>query len=183
MHFVSIKKKLLNNTLLLLVGAFCLILALVIGLNLYQSQQNLHHSQQTLQKHLNDKGIMLLHSTKFALTGMIEDNAISQISEFISTTVNQDSEIVYGYFMDTRKKIWTSSGPEELLSAIPEIHQERLLQSTSTLTIPKEMSLWYFIAFSFIGCVKLGQPLLELNLMDESNNGVLQQTQLYLPSS
>jgi len=39
------------------------------------------------------------------------------------------------------------------------------------------------MAFSLIGCVKLGQPELESNFIVESNKGVLQQTQLYCPSS
>ena len=37
----------------------------------------------------------------------------------------------------------------------------------------------YLIAFFLIGCEKLGQPVPELNLIVESNNGVLQHTQLY----
>src|SRR3569833_1137394 len=39
------------------------------------------------------------------------------------------------------------------------------------------------MAFSLIGCVKLGQPVRESNLIDESNRGVSQQIQLYLPGS
>ncbi len=42
----------------------------------------------------------------------------------------------------------------------------------------------YLMAFSFIGCVKLGHPVPELNLIVESNKGVSQQTQqLYFPAS
>jgi hypothetical protein len=39
------------------------------------------------------------------------------------------------------------------------------------------------MAFSVIGCVKLGQPELESNLMVESKSGELQQIQWYFPAS
>ena len=58
-----------------------------------------------------------------------------------------------------------------------------VLHITSTLTVPKEVSFSYLMAFSFIGCVKLGHPVPELNLIVESNKGVSQQTQLYFPAS
>ena len=39
------------------------------------------------------------------------------------------------------------------------------------------------MAFSLIGCVKLGHPVPDSNFIEESKSGVLQQTQLYKPAS
>jgi hypothetical protein len=51
------------------------------------------------------------------------------------------------------------------------------LHITSTRTMPKAVSFSYFIAFVAIGSVKLGQPDLLSNLIEESKRGVLQQMQ------
>lgn len=126
MHFISIKKKLLNNTLLLLVGAFCLILALVIGLNLYQSQQNLEQSQSKLYQHLEDKAEMLILSNQFALKGMVEDNSITNISDFIELTVSKDSAIMYGYFLDENGEFWVKSDDEKILVTLPKQHFKKI---------------------------------------------------------
>lgn len=122
----SIKIKLLHNTLLLLVGAFCLILALVIGLNLYQSQQNLKQSQAKLYQHLSEKAEMLILSNQFALKGMVEDNAIGNVKDFVQQTVAKDSAIAYGYFLDENQEFWVKSDPKGLSKLIPTAHAEKI---------------------------------------------------------
>lgn len=57
------------------------------------------------------------------------------------------------------------------------------LHCTSTRTIPHEPSLMYLMALSFTGCVKLGQPVPELNFSVLSKRRILQHTQKYLPGS
>src|ERR1700744_2496384 len=61
--------------------------------------------------------------------------------------------------------------------------ESHTLHSTSTLVIPNEVSLIYLITFSLMGCVKLGHPVCESNLMPESKSSVSQQTHLYFPGS
>lgn len=59
----------------------------------------------------------------------------------------------------------------------------QVLHITSTRSIPNIVSFSYFIAFSFMGCVKLGHPVPDSNFIVESNKGVSQHIQLYLPAS
>lgn len=122
----SIKIKLLHNTLLLLVGAFCLILALVIGLNLYQSQQNLKQSQAKLYLHLSEKAEMLILSNQFALKGMVEDNAIGNVKDFVQQTVAKDSAIAYGYFVDENQEFWVKSDQKGLSQLVPKNHLQKI---------------------------------------------------------
>lgn len=119
---MSIKKKLLNNNLLLLVGAFCLVLALVIGLNLYQSQQNLKQSQAKLYQHLEEKAEMLILANQYALKAMLNDNPSINIKEFIEKTLSRDSTIQYGYFLDSNSNFLVKIDPQEVLVTLPQSH-------------------------------------------------------------
>ena len=160
MYFVSIKKKLLNNTLLLLVGAFCLILALVIGLNLYQSQQNLVFSQNKLQKHLEDKGKLLIIANRYALHPMIQDNEIMNVREFIDSTVLLDDEIVYGAFMNTRGKMWAISDKDSIYRQLTPKHKSshEFISSDkiTELTVNNDHEILEFATVLYDGNEKLG---------------------------
>ena len=72
----------------------------------------------------------------------------------------------------TQKRSPLGSGPSG--NTCPK-WASQVLHKTSTRIMPSVLSFEYLIAFSLMGAVKLGQPLLELNLILESNSFVLQQ--------
>ncbi len=61
---------------------------------------------------LIDKGKYLLASSSIAFKGMAEENAFSSMNELISSILQGDKDVVYGFYMDAKRQIWIDISPQ-----------------------------------------------------------------------
>jgi len=85
---------------LILGAAFIAVLSLVSTLSIHSAQEALARSENQIKKALIAKGKILTQNNSEALKGMVEDNAFSAIQILVSSTVQADSDILFGVFMD-----------------------------------------------------------------------------------
>lgn len=102
----TIQKKLVRSTTRVLGFAFLIVLAMVVGLNIWSSQRNTLGVTKMIQKSLEAKGRILVQNNSLALSGMVADNAFLGVQELVSRTVLGDSDVIYGIFMDANRKTW-----------------------------------------------------------------------------
>tara|TARA_R110001592_G_scaffold238227_2_gene497734 strand:- start:20317 stop:23205 length:2889 start_codon:yes stop_codon:yes gene_type:complete len=112
MKFKSIRKKLISRVSLILVLSFSGVLSVVAYLNFTNAQINLSASEETIREGLIAKGKTLIANNSQALKGMAEDNAFTAVQELVTSTVNEDSDILYGIYMDIDLQPWASASPD-----------------------------------------------------------------------
>ena len=116
--FRSIHKKLvilITWVLLMVFGAF---LSLDITINFFNLKTRLIQIENYHKNHLLSKGKILIANNSQALRGMAEDNAFSAINELVSSTVNEDTDIVYGIYMDNTQKAWVVADSSKIQKKI-----------------------------------------------------------------
>jgi len=76
-------------------------------INVNTSHSNQINTEQQIRDALIQKGSLLAINNSKALQGLVEDNAFSSVRELVSETVNLDTDIIYGIYMDSKRRAWT----------------------------------------------------------------------------
>jgi len=98
--FVSIKRKMITNTMVIIGVIFAAVLTIITLINIQSAEKNIRKSEINIRNALFAKGNTLTANNSRAMMGMAGDNAITAIRELVSSTVASDAEIVYGIYMD-----------------------------------------------------------------------------------
>ena len=108
LKFKSLRQKLMHRIIQILCMAFFVILSSVIWFNYSSSIKNLDLAEESIRLSIVAKGRILVANNSRALIGMVEDNAFSAVQDLVSSTVEEDEEIVYGIFMDQNRQAWVA---------------------------------------------------------------------------
>ncbi|NQZ06919.1 MAG: GAF domain-containing protein, partial [Algicola sp.] len=111
MKFVSIRKKLISRVSLIFIVSFAVVLSLIAYMNTSQSTKTLNKSEESIRATLIDKGRLLVKNNSQALKGMVDDNAFSAVQDLVSSTVRDDTDMIYGIFMDVDLQPWVHARP------------------------------------------------------------------------
>ncbi len=102
----SIRSTLIKRFTLILIITFLFLLSTIAYINVETSHSNLIKTEQQIRNALIQKGSLLtLHNIQ-ALQGLVEDNAFTAIRHLVSETVNLDTDIIYGIYMDNDRQAW-----------------------------------------------------------------------------
>lgn len=122
--FVSIRTKLISNTMILIAVTFALLLSVITVTNIISVNKNIDKSKRSIRNALVAKGMTLAKNNSMAMRGMAEDNAFSAIQPLVSSTVAEDADIVYGIYMNRARIPWVVASAENP-SGIPENRDPR----------------------------------------------------------
>ncbi|MFT5162955.1 MAG: HAMP domain-containing protein, partial [Alteromonadaceae bacterium] len=111
MKFVSIRQKLISRVSFIFIISFSIVLSLVAYLSMSQLDINLSKSEKSIRDGLIAKGRTLVLNNSQALQGMVDDNAFSAVQELVSGTVRDDSDMLYGIYMDVDFQPWVNARP------------------------------------------------------------------------
>lgn len=103
---VSIRLKLIKNTMLLISVIFLIVLSGIITINIIYQNKNIQNSKLFIKDALVTKGVTLVANNGIAMIGMREDNAFSAIQSLVSSTIKNDRDLVYGIFTDQNRLPW-----------------------------------------------------------------------------
>jgi len=110
--FVSIKTKLISNTMLIISAIFIMVLSVITFMNIQSVNRNVKESERNIRHSLIAKGNTLANNNSIAMRGMAEDNAFTAIQALVSSTVKDDSDIEYGIYMDDSRMAWVNASSE-----------------------------------------------------------------------
>jgi len=110
----SIRSSLIKRFTLILVITFIFLLSAIAYINIKTSHSNQINTEQQIRDALIQKGNLLTINNSQALQGLVEDNAFSSIRELVSKTVNVDTDIIYGIYMDNQRRAWTKADKSNL---------------------------------------------------------------------
>ncbi|MBN1129331.1 MAG: HAMP domain-containing protein [Chitinispirillaceae bacterium] len=127
----SIRQKMTAFAALMISAALVVFIALGGALTLFSAYQRFSDTKKRIEAALLDKGMTLVFNNSLALRGMAEDNAFGGIREIVASTVNNDSTMVYGMYMDTVRQPWVWA---------THAHPEGSIQERRTLDDP--VSRW-----------------------------------------
>ncbi|MBN1576558.1 MAG: HAMP domain-containing protein [Chitinispirillaceae bacterium] len=111
-RFVSIRTKLIFNTMLLITAAFSILLSVIIVSNIITVRKNSEKSKTNIRTSLLAKGRTLAQNNSIAMRGMAEDNAFTAIRDLVSSTVADDEDVAYGIYMDRQIIPWVYATPD-----------------------------------------------------------------------
>jgi len=103
----SIRSTLIKRFTLILILTFIFLLSAITYINVNTSHSNQINTEQQIRDALIQKGSLLAINNSKALQGLVEDNAFSSVRELVSETVNLDTDIIYGIYMDSKRRAWT----------------------------------------------------------------------------
>ncbi|MEJ2680107.1 MAG: HAMP domain-containing protein [Gammaproteobacteria bacterium] len=109
MKFKSIRNKLISRVSVILILSFVGVLSVLSFVNYHISEKNLKQTEENIRAALIAKGRTLVRNNGQALKGMVEDYAFSAIQNLVSSTVQDDEDIVYGIYMDTDRQPWVQA--------------------------------------------------------------------------
>ncbi len=112
--FVSIKTKLVSNTMLIISLIFILVLSVITFMNIDTVNKNVQKSEHNIRNALIAKGKTLANNNAMAMRGMAEDNAFTAIQTLVSSTVRDDPDIEYGIYMDDSRIAWVNASSHNL---------------------------------------------------------------------
>lgn len=107
--FVSIRTKLVSNTMILISGIFIIVLSVTTFLNVQSINKNVQNSKKNILSSLLAKGKTLVKNNSLAMSGMAEDNAFTAIQSLVSQTVKNDDDLLYGIYMDNTGLPWVNA--------------------------------------------------------------------------
>jgi methyl-accepting chemotaxis protein len=129
--FVSIRTKLIANTMIIISLIFLVVLSSITIMNIRTVNEGLRKSEQNIRNALIAKGNTLASNNSVAMTGMAEDNAFTAIQSLVASTVNDDPDITYGIYMDENFFPWASASSENP-SGVPQ----------NNTPLSDELSIW-----------------------------------------
>ncbi|MDM8524670.1 SpoIIE family protein phosphatase [Desulfococcaceae bacterium HSG8] len=112
--FVSIKTKLITNTMITISLIFIVVLSVITLKDIRAVNKSIQKSEHNVRNSIIANGDTLANNNSMAMTGMAEDYAFTAIRDLVSSTVKEDADIVYGIYMDANYMPWayaTSENP------------------------------------------------------------------------
>ncbi len=110
--FVSIRTKLITNTMLIISVIFILVLSVITFMNVQSVNRGIKKSEHNIRNSLIAGGNTLANNNAMAMRGMAEDNAFTAIQTLVSSTVKDDPDIEYGIYMDDSRIPWVNASSE-----------------------------------------------------------------------
>jgi HPt (histidine-containing phosphotransfer) domain-containing protein/HAMP domain-containing protein len=107
--FVSIRSKLITNTMGLISVIFVILLSVITASNITTLNKNIEKSKKSIQNSLMAKGKTLAENNSLAMNGMAEDNAITAIQTLVASTVSGDDDLEYGIYMTAGRVPWVTA--------------------------------------------------------------------------
>jgi serine phosphatase RsbU (regulator of sigma subunit) len=110
--FVSIRTKLIANTMITISLIFFIVLSVVTAINIRSVNQNINKSERNIRNSLIVRGNTLINNNSMSMTGMVEDNAFTAIRNLVAANIKDDPDILYGLYMDMNRVVWAYASPE-----------------------------------------------------------------------
>ncbi len=110
--FVSIKTKLIANTMAMVVTIFITTLLIIAIMNFNSIKKNSQKTENNIRQSIIAKGKILTRNNSIAMIGMAEDNAFTAISDLVASTVKDDNDIIYGIYMNEMSIPWVYASTE-----------------------------------------------------------------------
>lgn len=120
----SVASKLTRVTLFILMGVAIATVTLVAIMNYRQARSSLAEIEGQIEEGLQEKGRGLAQNHALALRGMVYDNAFSDVESLIFHALREDSDIIYGVFLDPEGSAWTYVSPTHPLPSAPVVEGE-----------------------------------------------------------
>src|SRR5512133_232805 len=117
-RFVSIRRKLLISTMSLLLGVFVVMLVAILFQSLRMVTRNTETIDASIRRALMDKGVALTFNTGLALTGMVENNAYTDMEQLLVSTMSKSPDVVYAIFMNTQRIPWVMASSDNPSGAV-----------------------------------------------------------------
>jgi HAMP domain-containing protein/HPt (histidine-containing phosphotransfer) domain-containing protein len=102
----GIQAKLFMSFTSLLAMALALVFFCLMTLDSRRAAEDLKKAEHNIRGMIVNKGKQLTLNGSIAMRSLAEENSISTIREIIASTVDGDSDIVYGIFMDPESNPW-----------------------------------------------------------------------------
>jgi|GEM_PF-1371913 Signal transduction histidine kinase len=127
----NLRTELIVFVVLILSGSTGLFCTLAIFRSLEGPRRLFNFSKEKIETDLHGKGMTLVVNNGMALRSMAEDNAVADIREIVIATVQNDSDIAYGMYMDNDCLPWVMAFPKNKTKA-----------ETNATPINNAISLW-----------------------------------------
>ena len=108
----TIRKKMINLTSALLSSVTIAFLVAGSIMTIMTSRSRFDASKKQLESTLVSKGMTLIVNNSVALRGLAEDNAYMSVRDIVKTTVDNDSDVVYGMYIDSENQPWVRATPD-----------------------------------------------------------------------
>lgn len=114
----SILKKLIRYSIQTIVFTSLICYIISIVLSIINGHKTYTLLENNIRHNLISKGITLIKNNSVALSGMAEDNAFHAIEDLVSTTVEDDEDIIEGIYMDDTRIPWVIAGKGQATQSI-----------------------------------------------------------------
>lgn len=108
----NLRRKLIVSVVLILAGSTAIFCTLAILKSSEGPRRWFNLVKTKIETDLHGKGMTLVVNNGIALRTMAEDNAIAAIREIVIATVQNDSDITYGIYMDNDRRPWVIATPK-----------------------------------------------------------------------
>ena len=108
----NLRTKLIVFVVVILSGSTGLFCTLAIFRSSEGPRRVFNLSKERIETDLRGKGMTLVVNNGMALRSMAEDNAVAAIREIVTATVQNDSDIAYGMYMDNDRLPWVMAFPK-----------------------------------------------------------------------
>jgi signal transduction histidine kinase/CheY-like chemotaxis protein len=108
----TLQSKLLVVIVLAVMGAGLTTFAAFGWTSSATERQRLSDIEQQIRETISSKAEALVMSHAFALRGLVEDNAISDVRQLVGHAVSRDEDVVYGLFVSPEGQPWAYVSPE-----------------------------------------------------------------------
>lgn len=107
--FQSIRTKLIRHSMGFVAVSFVAILLVIMVVGSVTVAVNAQRSSKYIENIILTKGETLVLNNSNALEIMVLENAFTAVEELVTSTVQRDSSILYGVFMDSSRVSWNST--------------------------------------------------------------------------
>ncbi|MDM8558684.1 ATP-binding protein [Candidatus Parabeggiatoa sp. HSG14] len=142
---MSIKRRLISNTMLIVSIIFILVLTAISVMSINNVDNNVKKSEQNIRNALIAKGKTLVNNNSMAMRGMAEDYAITAVQNLVSSTVKDDPDIEYGIYMDVDRRAWVNASPTNPPGKMEDADflNDPISQWAGSLTAPAYQNITY----------------------------------------
>jgi signal transduction histidine kinase/CheY-like chemotaxis protein len=114
----NLRTKLIVFVVFFLSGSTCVFCSLAILQSLEGSHRWFNLVKTRIETDLHGKGMTLVVNNGMALRTMAEDNAVAAIRDIVIATVQNDSDIAYGIYMDNDCRPWVLALPKNKTAVV-----------------------------------------------------------------
>ncbi len=112
MKIISIQKKLTLLSARLVFGAISFFLLSLVVLSIYNGNRIFNNIETQTTENLISNGHLLVSNHSIALRSMVLEHAFSEVRELVTSTVEMNTDIVRGAFIDKNKQPWVLGDSE-----------------------------------------------------------------------